>query len=230
MFEQLLCDCDGALVVSDAVAHRALADLLSAALPEIDPESIEQAVFGPLSPPPPDEIAHRLGVVLPPDFDAQLARNVEQALARSCAPIAEIRAALARIALPAAIVSNQRVAQLALAVARVGLAGHVGGRLFGADMVARAKPHPDLYQHAARALGVEPARCVAVADNLAGLDAARAAGMRTIAFVGSSHQPGGYAQALRRLGVSVIVERMDQVPALLAGGAQGTYESLPHAH
>ena len=47
--------------------------------------------------------------------------------------------------------------------------------------VAHGKPAPDIYLLAARELGIDPARCVAVEDAPAGIDAARAAGMRVIA-------------------------------------------------
>jgi len=47
--------------------------------------------------------------------------------------------------------------------------------------VAHGKPAPDIYLLAARELGIQPARCVAVEDAPAGVDAARAAGMRVIA-------------------------------------------------
>jgi pseudouridine-5'-monophosphatase len=47
--------------------------------------------------------------------------------------------------------------------------------------IARGKPAPDIYLLAARELGVDPARCVAVEDAPAGVAAARAAGMRVIA-------------------------------------------------
>jgi pseudouridine-5'-monophosphatase len=47
--------------------------------------------------------------------------------------------------------------------------------------IAHGKPAPDIYLLAARELGIEPARCVAVEDAPAGVDAARAAGMRVIA-------------------------------------------------
>lgn len=47
--------------------------------------------------------------------------------------------------------------------------------------VARGKPAPDIYLLAARELGVDAARCVAVEDAPAGVEAARAAGMQVIA-------------------------------------------------
>jgi HAD superfamily hydrolase (TIGR01509 family) len=57
--------------------------------------------------------------------------------------------------------------------------------IFGAtvagDEVARGKPAPDGYIAAARMLDVDPGRCVAVEDSQAGIDAARAAGMKVLA-------------------------------------------------
>jgi HAD superfamily hydrolase (TIGR01509 family) len=50
------------------------------------------------------------------------------------------------------------------------------------EEVARGKPAPDVYLEAARRLGVEPARCAAVEDSASGIRAARAAGMRVLAY------------------------------------------------
>jgi pseudouridine-5'-monophosphatase len=48
--------------------------------------------------------------------------------------------------------------------------------------IARGKPAPDIYLLAARELGAEPSRCVAIEDAPAGVAAARAAGMQVIAM------------------------------------------------
>ena len=47
--------------------------------------------------------------------------------------------------------------------------------------IARGKPAPDIYLLAARELGTDPVRCVAIEDAPAGVEAARAAGMQVIA-------------------------------------------------
>lgn len=215
MFDHLFCDCDGTLVVSDVIAQRVLIQMLSAAFPAID-SSAAQAAFDTQRAPQLSALEARFGIALGDDFRAALARNIEAALTRSGAPVAAIRHALGRVPLPASVVSSQSHASLAASVAHAGLADAFEGRLFSAAGVSRPKPHPDLYLHAARALNVAPERCIAVADNVAGLNASRAASMTTIAFVGASHLPAGYARVLRKLGVDYIIERMEELPELVA--------------
>lgn len=217
MYDYLLCDCDGALVVSEVIAHRVLVEMLTAAFPGIDVKSASRSALYPGTPAALAGIERDFGISLPSGFATRLASNVERALERSHAPIMAVRDALSRVPLPAAAVSNQNRANLAAAIGRAGLARVFGQRLFSAEQVARPKPHPDLYEAAAAQLGARPADCIAVSDNVAGLTAARDAGMTTIAFVGASRSPGGYAQVLRHLGVGHIVERMEELPALVAG-------------
>jgi len=49
------------------------------------------------------------------------------------------------------------------------------------DDVARSKPHPDPYLHAAALLGVDPADCLVIEDSPTGVTAAEAAGMVVLA-------------------------------------------------
>lgn len=49
------------------------------------------------------------------------------------------------------------------------------------DEVSHGKPAPDGYLIAAELLGIDPAHCVAIEDSQAGIDAARAAGMKVLA-------------------------------------------------
>jgi beta-phosphoglucomutase-like phosphatase (HAD superfamily) len=53
--------------------------------------------------------------------------------------------------------------------------------------VARGKPHPEPYLHAARLLGVDPARCVAIEDSNTGARSAEAAGC--VVLVVENHVP-----------------------------------------
>src|SRR5207248_6643433 len=83
--------------------------------------------------------------------------------------------------------------------------------IVGAEDVDEAKPSPAPYLEAAARLGVRPADCVAVEDSHWGLDAARAAGMRTVALPTTS-PPHLLASADR-----IVSGLRDLTPELVAG-------------
>jgi beta-phosphoglucomutase-like phosphatase (HAD superfamily) len=81
--------------------------------------------------------------------------------------------------------------------------------LFSAWSVGRGKPFPDLFLHAAQAMGAEPSHCAVVEDSVSGVTAAVAAGMRAIGYAAT-----GEGQQLREAGAEV-VGSVGDVPALL---------------
>jgi HAD superfamily hydrolase (TIGR01509 family) len=64
------------------------------------------------------------------------------------------------------------------------------------EEVARGKPAPDVYLEAASRLDVEPMRCVAIEDSASGIRAARAAGMRVVAYPNRHYPPAEDVLAL----------------------------------
>jgi mannitol-1-/sugar-/sorbitol-6-phosphatase len=58
----------------------------------------------------------------------------------------------------------------------------IPGVLVCAEDVVHGKPNPDVYLMAAVGLGVDPSDCVVVEDAPAGIEAARAAGMKVVAL------------------------------------------------
>lgn len=77
----------------------------------------------------------------------------------------------------------------------------VSGRRF-----ARGKPAPDIFLAAAEALGVPADRCLVVEDAVAGIQAARAAGMGALAVA-----RGDAAAALADAGADLVVTSLDEV-------------------
>lgn len=98
------------------------------------------------------------------------------------------------------IASGSSPGRLAVALDCLCLAARFAGRAFSAEEVPRGKPAPDLMFHAAARRGVPPADCLVVEDAVAGVRAARAAGMRVIGFLGGSH----LAQSQDRQGRALI--------------------------
>lgn len=59
--------------------------------------------------------------------------------------------------------------------------------VFTRELVSRGKPAPDLFLYTAEKMGVSPSRCIVVEDSGAGIEAAKAAGMDCIGFLGGGH-------------------------------------------
>ena len=87
---------------------------------------------------------------------------------------------------------------------------------FSAVVAARddlpKKPHPAMLLRALAPFGVAPADAVMIGDSHADIDGARAAGMRSIA-VSYGYSPTPAA----KLGASVVVDSLADIPAALAG-------------
>jgi HAD superfamily hydrolase (TIGR01509 family) len=82
------------------------------------------------------------------------------------------------------------------------------------EEVGRGKPAPDVYLEAARRLGVDPARCVAVEDSANGIRSARAAGMRVIAIPNRAFPPPPDVLATAEL---VLESIRELVPSVVDG-------------
>ena len=82
---------------------------------------------------------------------------------------------------PTAIASSAPARWVVGAVERLGIRPRFGAVVTG-DEVARRKPAPDVYLEAARRLGVDPARSIAIEDSGPGISAALAAGMKAVAI------------------------------------------------
>lgn len=83
-----------------------------------------------------------------------------------------------------AVVSSTRSESVLTALNRSGILHWMDAVICG-DMVKNPKPDPEGYLTAARLLGANSAECVVFEDSPTGIKAARAAGMKTIAFKGS---------------------------------------------
>jgi len=95
-----------------------------------------------------------------------------------------------------AVASSSRNAQRV--VERLGLAPLLDA-LVDANTAPRSKPDPQVFLAAADALGIPPARCVAIEDGEAGVEAALSAGMRVVG-IGPPQRVGRAHLVVERIG------------------------------
>lgn len=218
-FEALIFDFDGVLLESEWAGNRQIADYLTA---RGHPTSVEDSMnefMGLAGLDFIDAIERWIGGPVPADFhDArgeEDARAVEEGLEEVAGAAAFIRSLPP--ALPKAICSSSSSHWIESHLAHLGLAGVFGGMIFsGREHVARGKPAPDLYLHAAAALDVPIARIAIIEDSPVGVEGALASGATVIGLCAGRHCLPGHANRLRALGVRHIARDFDEAAAFLA--------------
>ncbi len=218
-FDAVLFDCDGVLVDSEPITHRVLVE----ALHEIGwPITAEESMHHFLGRSIREEAAlilEKTGFAITPAWLQSFRARRDHALAHELVAIpgapGAVRALHAQFDGRIACASGADRGKVELQLARVGLLELFEGRIFSGEDMPRSKPSPDVYLAAAAALGVAPARCVVVEDTVTGATAGKAAGATVIGYC-----PGGpghaSAQAMRELGVEVLVHDMAQLPLGIA--------------
>jgi HAD superfamily hydrolase (TIGR01509 family) len=124
--------------------------------------------------------------------------------------VATVRRLAARAKL--AVVSGASRREVAEAIAGIGVADAFA-LVVAAEDYPRGKPAPDPYAQAMAALGVEPARALAIEDATPGILSARAAGVRVIAVRAGNF--AGYDLSAADLVVDTLAEVTDEVIAKL---------------
>jgi beta-phosphoglucomutase-like phosphatase (HAD superfamily) len=211
----LICDCDGVLIDSEAVAAKVIVQELETRWPGLDVAPVVMPLLGLRTERVLQGAASALGMTLTPgDIDA--IRMTVGASAIKAPMVAGIDAALAQISLTKACASNSDHGYVEAVLERTGLVKYFGTRLFCADTVEAPKPAPDVYLAAARAIGVSPEACLVIEDSVAGVTAATAAGMTVYGFIGGGHASDEQVDTLRRLGAQHIFDDMKLLPDLVA--------------
>ena len=210
----LICDCDGVLIDSEAVAASMLVKELEVRWPGTDVEAVVVPLLGQRIERLLSLAADSLGKTLA-DHEVDAIRAAVEAAAQTAPLVDGVEAALERIALRKACASNSYTPYVERVLARTGLVRVFGSAGFCADRVERPKPAPDVYLAAARSLGVGGGDCIVVEDSAAGVAAATAAGMVVLGFIGGTHATDAHVEALRQAGAAVVFEEMRELPALV---------------
>jgi HAD superfamily hydrolase (TIGR01509 family) len=215
-YELVIFDCDGVLVDSERLAVRIDVEALAAMGWPLTEEEVIDRFVGRSDEHMTRELAAHLGREVPEGWDDELATLYRTTFAEELEPVPGVVAALDEIdtiALPTCVASSGTHDKMRFTLGLTGLLDRFEGRIFSAAEVARGKPAPDLFLHAARAMGVDPSRCAVVEDSAPGVEAALAAGMDPYGYAGGVTS----AAKLGRPGVTVFADMAD-LPDLLTQG------------
>jgi HAD superfamily hydrolase (TIGR01509 family) len=178
-------DCDGVLVDSEGPANRCLAAAVTALGLPMDEAGSRAAFVGLSMTSVMARIEAMIARPLPEGWLAALQAKTYRLFEAELQAIPGIRAAVERVqaaGIATCVASSGSPDKMALTLGLTGLAPLFDGRLFSAVEVARGKPAPDLFLHAAARMRVAPGECVVIEDSVPGVIGAVAAGMRVLGF------------------------------------------------
>jgi HAD superfamily hydrolase (TIGR01509 family) len=203
--ELVVFDCDGVLVDSEALVAGFEAEMLCEAGFDVTASGLSERYSGLTYGSMMAAIEADHGRRVPVGLIERIKALPAELFPTQLQAVPGIDGVLAALDADRCVASSSRLERVNLSLAVCGLAGHFApDRIFSAEMVSRPKPAPDLFELAARTVGVEPARCLVIEDSPFGVAAARSAGMEAIGFTGGSHTTASHASRLARAGAAEI--------------------------
>lgn len=219
MPELLIFDLDGTLIDSEPLAARAVSEVLIADGFPVSVEAMIARFTGVSSERMVQEVETEHGRPLAADFGERANALLAEIFTRELKTVPGAVAALDALAIPKCVASNSPPDYIEHALGLVALDRLFGPEArFSADQVARPKPEPDVFLHAAQTMGAAPEACLVIEDSFSGVRAARAAGMSVVAYVGGSHlsEPEAHVAALQAEGVAAVLRDYRDLPRLVA--------------
>ena len=212
----IIFDCDGVLIDSEVIACAADAEeLTNAGFPFTTSEIVHR-----FSGVPSAEmfaiIEREFGRDLPVDLLARIEARVLAAYRSKLKPIPGVVETLQTLGMRFCVASSSMPSKLNLGLIETGLLDFFYPHIFSSALVARGKPAPDLFLHAAQTMGTRPENCIVVEDSIAGVAAAKSAGMPAIGFVGGGHSYPDHHDNLLSAGARTVCLRFEEIPRAIS--------------
>lgn len=203
--ELLIFDCDGVLIDSEPLASRVMAESIHrVASIATSPREALIAFTGSSADDTQRIMRDRYGINDPAavlaDFDAHLFPQFHRHLTE----MAGISQVLDALHIRKCVASNSRLERLVNSLGILPIWRHFAPHVYGADMVARGKPAPDLPLLCLERCGVAPERALLIDDSPHGIMAAKAAGVRAVGFIVPNDPRTGRADVLLSAGADYI--------------------------
>lgn len=206
----IIFDCDGVLVDSERITNQVFVEMLNDLGLSLTLDDMFEQFVGHSMSQCLDKISSLLGKPPPDGFVSTYRARTKAALESDLTPVPGIEDALDRLDLQTCVASSGDHEKMRVTLGVTGLWPRFEGRIFSVTEVPRPKPAPDIFLHAARQLGAEPAECVVVEDTPTGVSAAVAAGMTVLAYCALTP-----AHRLQAAGAHCVFASMTKLPALV---------------
>ncbi|QWZ09809.1 HAD family hydrolase [Nocardioides panacis] len=207
-------DCDGVLVDTERLTVGVEARVLGELGWPISPAEVVERWMGKSSAANLADVAARLGPEGAREFDERTTAELHATFERELTAIDGVVALLDHLdarEVATCVASSGTHERIRRTLGITGLHPRFDGRIYSATEVRHGKPAPDLFLHAAAAMGVPAVSCAVVEDSVYGVRAGVAAGMTVYGFAGGLSS----AEALAAEG-AITFDRMADLLEVLA--------------
>lgn len=197
----IIFDFDGVIADSEPLACAVLAEIISELGRPITTDDAIRLFTGFRSQECYAAIEKIIGRPLPQDFVSILSKRRSASFERELTAVVGVRDYIRTFAsTPQCIASQSSLEYLAASLEIIGLTESFQDAVFSAAGMERGKPHPGIYLHAAKKMGVDAALAIVIEDSVLGVQAGVAAGATVIGLLAGSHIQSGHEQRLREAG------------------------------
>jgi HAD superfamily hydrolase (TIGR01509 family) len=209
-FGLVIFDCDGVLVDSELITNRVFAQMLNELGIAVTLEDMFERFVGRSMPQCLELITKLLGRPVPGYFVEEYRTRSATALRSELKAVPDIDTVLAAIRIPYCVASSGTHDKMQTTLGITGLLPQFLGKMYSVTEVARSKPFPDVFLHAARQQGVVPEACAVIEDTPTGVRAGVAAGMTVFGYCALTPK-----QRLIEAGAHHTFEQMRDLPDLI---------------
>jgi HAD superfamily hydrolase (TIGR01509 family) len=221
LIRAVIFDCDGVLVDSEVLIHAIELAALAELGMHYESGPFKARFLGMSNP---DYYAaldvdamERLGRPIRHEMQPRMKERVRKVFDEQLQAVPGAREAVAAVTLPKAVASSSGIDALDYKLKKLGLWDAFAPHIYSAEHVARAKPAPDLFLHAAAQLNVAPGDCLVIEDSVNGVKAGLAAGMTVWGFSGGGHMDDALSARLHDAGAQRLVAHWAEAQKLFEG-------------
>lgn len=215
----IIWDCDGVLVDSEALLKQGEVEGLARAGFEMTVDDCVRLFSGVSV----DEAASNFllekKVALPDGFFAeQIAGSLQLFRDRLIPLMTDTVMSLHKTGYKMCVASGSPLTRVQLCLELADIHECFVGTVYTRELVKRGKPAPDLFLHAAEKMNYKPDQCIVVEDSTAGIEAAQAAGMKVIGYLGGGHaQAPWYRAAIESYNIPLAYTQAEVLELLISG-------------
>ncbi len=183
-------DCDGVLIDSELISARILIEELANIGVHYDRDYVHRNFLGRSWVKVAAEVRYAHQIDLDDAFESNYRVKLLTAFETELAAMQGVKSVIEDLNAKSCVATSSSPRRAARSLTIAGLKPLFGDKVFTASEVANGKPAPDLFFYAASKMGAKPENCLVIEDSIPGVQAAQAANMTVLRFMGGSHLKG----------------------------------------